>query len=122
MSAVAWIGIGILGAAGAYARLRMSAGIATRWPSRFPSGTFAVNISGSFALGLLTGAHVAGDTMLVIGTGLLGAFTTFSTWMVDAQRLRDDHDWVRMWLYLLGSMLLGLAMTALGWLIGEALR
>lgn len=119
---VAWIGVGICGAAGAYARFRMSAGIATRWPSRFPAGTFFVNVSGSFALGLLTGAHVAGDAMLVIGTGLLGAFTTFSTWMVEAQRLGEDHDWMRMWLYLLGAMLLGLAATVLGWLIGEALQ
>lgn len=71
---------------------------------------------------LLTGAHVVGDARLVIGTGLLGLFTTFSTWMVEAQRLGEDHDWTRMWLYLLGSVLLGLATTALGWFTGEALR
>jgi CrcB protein len=119
---VAWIGVGVCGAAGAYARHRLSLAIIAWRPTRFPLGTFAVNMSGTFALGLLTGAQVAGEAMLVIGTGLLGAYTTFSTWMVDAQRLGEDREWMRMWLYLVSSMLLGLAATALGWVLGEALR
>ena len=71
--------------------------------------------------GLLTGLSVGGDALLVLGTGLLGGYTTFSTWMVEAQRLGEDGEWGLMWLYLLGSMLAGLAATGLGWLIGGAI-
>ena len=80
-----------------------------------------VNLSGGWALGLLAGLGVSGDALFVLGTGFLGGYTTFSTWMIEAQRLGEDGDWWRMWLYLLGAMLAGLAMTGLGWVLGEAL-
>jgi CrcB protein len=122
MTAVlAWIGVGVFGAAGAYARFRVAAAVTERRPSSFPFGTFWVNISGGFVLGLLTGAELSGKPLLVFGTGLLGAYTTFSTWMVEAQRLGEDEDWLRMSLYLAGSMLAGLAATGLGWVCGGAL-
>jgi CrcB protein len=123
MSTVAtWVGVGVLGAAGAYARFFVGGAIAARRPSAFPLGTFVVNLGGGLALGLLTGLAVEGDARLVLGTGFLGAYTTFSTWMVEAQRLGEDGEWTTMWLYLLGSMLAGLAATGAGWLLGEALR
>jgi CrcB protein len=122
MTMLAWIGVGAFGALGAYARFLLGHAITTRRPSAFPYGTFVVNLTGGFALGLLTGLAVSGDALLVLGTGLLGAFTTFSTWMVEAQRLGENGNWATMWLYLLGSMLAGLAATGLGWLIGETLR
>ena len=119
---LAWIGVGVFGALGAYARFLASEALSTRRPGAFPLGTFVVNLSGGFALGLLTGFAAHGDALLVFGTGFLGAYTTFSTWMVEAERLGEDGDWATMWLYLLGLMLAGLATTGLGWLIGEALR
>ena len=64
---------------------------------------------------------MTGDALLVFGTGLLGGYTTFSTWMVEAERLGEDGEWALMWAYLLGSMLAGLAVAGLGWLIGEAI-
>lgn len=70
---------------------------------------------------MLTGLAVTGDALLVFGTGLLGAYTTFSTWILEAQRLGEDGEWIAMWLYLLGSMLAGVAATGLGWLLGGAL-
>jgi CrcB protein len=118
----AWVGVGLFGAVGAYARFHVGALITSRRSSDFPLGTFVVNLTGGFVLGLLTGLAVEGDALLVVGTGLLGAYTTFSTWMVEAQRLGEDGDWATMWLYLLGSMLAGLATTGVGWLIGEAIR
>jgi fluoride exporter len=119
---VAWVGVGVFGAVGAYARFQVGELVRSRRSSDFPLGTFVVNLTGGFALGLLTGLAVEGDALLLVGTGLLGAYTTFSTWMVEAQRLGEDGDWATMWLYLLGSMLAGLATTGLGWLIGEAIR
>jgi CrcB protein len=123
MSAVlVWIGLGAFGAIGAMARFRVATAVTARRPSAFPYGTFVVNVSGGFALGLLTGLGVGGDAALVFGTGLLGGYTTFSTWMVEAQRLGEDASWLAMSTYLLGSMLAGLAAGAAGWLLGGALR
>jgi CrcB protein len=116
--ALAWIGIGLLGAIGSWARFKVSVLVAARYPSSVPLGTLVVNLSGSFALGLLVGLAVAGDALLLVGGGLLGSYTTFSTWMVESQRLGEDGDWGPMLLYLLGSMLAGLAAAGLGWLIG----
>jgi fluoride exporter len=121
-TALAWIGVGIFGAIGSLARFQVGSFVATRRPGSFPFGTFLVNITGGFALGLLTGLSITGDPMLVFGTGLLGGYTTFSTWMVEAQRLGEDGEWLFVCAYLLGSMLVGLATTGIGWLIGAAFR
>ncbi len=116
-----WIGIGLFGAIGSLARFHVSR-LVTAWrPSAFPLGTFVVNLTGGFVLGLLTGLSVTGDALLVFGTGLLGGYTTFSAWMVEAQRLGEDGEPRLLWGYLVGSMLAGLATTGLGWLIGGAL-
>ena len=115
-----WLGVGALGALGALGRFTVDAAVSARRPSDFPFGTLVVNLSGGFALGALVGAGVAGDALLVLGTGLLGGYTTFSTWMVEAQRLGEDGEWRLMWLNLAGPMLTGLGATGLGWIIGAA--
>ena len=117
---VAWVGVGVFGAIGAWARFAVGGAVTARRPSAFPYGTFVVNLTGGFALGLLVGLSVVGDALLVLGTGLLGGYTTFSTWMVEAQRLGEDGDFARMLAYLLGSMAAGVAATGLGWLAGGA--
>jgi CrcB protein len=119
--ALTWIGIGAFGALGAYARFRVGGVVTARRPGPFPLGTFVVNLTGSFALGVLVGLSVTGPALLVLGTGLLGGYTTFSTWMVEAERLGEEGDLRRMLLYLAGSMIAGLAVTGLGWLAGGAL-
>ncbi len=119
--ALAWIGVGVCGALGSWARFRVGNLVTARRPGDFPLGTFAVNLTGAFVLGLLNGLSVTGDALLVLGTGLLGAYTTFSTWMVEAQRLGEDGAWRLLWGHLAGSMLAGLAVTGLGWLIGAAI-
>jgi fluoride exporter len=119
--ALTWIGVGVFGAIGSWARFRVGGLVAARRPSDFPFGTFVVNLTGGFLLGLLTGLSVTGDALLVFGTGLLGGYTTFSTWMVETQRLGEDGEWALLWIYLAGSMLAGLAATGLGWLIGGAI-
>jgi CrcB protein len=114
-----WAGIGVMGAAGAYARFSATATITRRRATAFPWGTFSVNLSGGFTLGLLTGLGVGDDALLILGTGFLGGYTTFSTWMVESQRLGEDGDSSSLVLYLAGSMLAGVVMTAAGWGIGE---
>jgi fluoride exporter len=117
MSALAWVGVGLCGALGAYARFRVGAAVTARRPSDFPFGTFVVNLSGAFALGLLTGLVVDGEALLVLGSGFLGGYTTFSTWMVEAHGLGERTAW----LYLLGSLAGGLAAAGAGWLAGGVL-
>ena len=87
MSPGVWIGIGLLGGLGACARVLLGGAVDRRADSPFPWGTLAVNLSGAFALGLIVGAGVGGDAYVLAATGFLGAFTTFSTWVVDARLL-----------------------------------
>lgn len=83
-------GIGALGGFGAVARYWVHNAIVRADPRDFPLGTFIVNVLGAFLLGLLVGAKVGHDVRLLVGTGLLGAFTTFSTWMFETERMTVD--------------------------------
>ena len=113
-----WLGIALLGALGALARFHVGAAVRSRLTGPFPYGTFVVNLTGSFVLGLLIGLSVQDDALLLAGTGLLSGYTTFSTWMVEALRLAERRAWRLMALYLLGSMAAGLAVAGAGWLLG----
>ena len=121
IEALPWVGVGALGALGALARFTLTGAVSARRPSDFPFGTLAVNLSGSFAVGVLVGLGVGGDARFLLGTGLLGAYTTFSTWMFEAQRLAEDWEWRLAWWNLVGPMVAGLATTGLGWLLGGVL-
>ncbi len=120
MSAFVVVGIGLLGGLGAVARLRIDRLVQLRANISFPLGTFTVNVLGSFCFGLLTGAGVGGDALLLTGIGLLGSFTTFSTWMLEAERLGEDGEdrWALANLGL--SLAGGLAAASLGWALGAA--
>ena len=116
-----WAGVAVAGALGALARFTVAGAVTARRPGAFPFGTFVVNLTGGFVLGLLVGLSVTGTALFVAGTGFLGGYTTFSTWMVEAQRLGEDGDWTAMNLYLAASMLAGLLTTGAGWALGGAL-
>ena len=116
-----WVGVVVLGGAGAVARFALDSAVSQRAGSGFPYGTLAVNLSGAFVLGLLAGADVTGDALLLAGTAALGSYTTFSTWMLESHRLGEDGELGRMWLNLGGSLLAGLAVAALGKALGGAL-
>jgi CrcB protein len=116
-----WVGVALLGGAGALARFVFDGAVSERTGDAFPWGTLAVNLSGAFLLGLLNGLDVAGDALLLAGTGLLGSYTTFSTWMLESHRLGEDGESGRMWLNLGLSLVAGLAAAALGRALGGAL-
>jgi fluoride exporter len=109
-----WLGVAVLGGAGAVARFALDGAVSQRAGDEFPWGTLAVNLTGAFLLGLLTGLDLAGDALLLAGTALLGSYTTFSTWMLESHRLGEDGEPARMWLNLAGSLLAGVAAAALG--------
>ena len=108
MSVALILGIGVLGGAGAIARLLLDGAVSERAGGHFPWGTLAVNVSGAFLLGFVAGA-VAGDAFRLLGTGLLGAYTTFSTWMLESHRLWED-----------GRLRVGVANFALSLAVGIA--
>jgi CrcB protein len=121
MSAPAlWVGVALLGGAGAVARLLVSAAVARRAGHWLPWGTLAVNLSGTVLLGLLAGLALRGDALTLAGGGLLGSYTTFSTWMLDSERLAASGRRRTLAANLAGSLLLGLAAVALGRALGRA--
>ncbi|MDQ2630229.1 MAG: fluoride efflux transporter CrcB [Actinomycetota bacterium] len=120
MSWVAWVGVALLGGFGALARFGLTLLVADRLHSRFPLGTLAVNLSGAFLLGLLAGTSLDGDTRLVLGAGALGAYTTFSTWMLETQRVGEAGRQRLAVANVLLSVVLGLAAVYLGRLLGTS--
>lgn len=84
------LGVGVLGGVGAVGRYWVHSTVVRSDPSEFPLGTFVVNVAGSFGVGLLFGVGVGHDAHLLLATGLLGAFTTFSTWMFETERMAVD--------------------------------
>jgi CrcB protein len=109
---IVWIGVALLGGVGACARFLLDGAIAAR--GGFPLGTLAVNVSGSFLLGILAGSDVSADAYLLAGTATLGAFTTFSTWMFETQRAAEEGRARVAWANVVLSAALGLAAAALG--------
>jgi len=89
VSAAMFIGIGVLGGVGALLRFVLDGAISTRIAGAFPWGTFAVNVIGALALGVVIGAGMSGDGLRLVSLGLLGGLTTFSTWVFESQRLAE---------------------------------
>jgi CrcB protein len=108
-----------LGAAfGAIARYLLDQAVGRRWAAAFPAGTWLINITGSFVLGLCTGlaAHhgLPAQTVAVIGTGVCGGYTTFSTFGYETVRLSEDGAGLTALGNMIGSVVAGLAAAALG--------
>ena len=114
MTLAVLIGIGLAGGVGAVARFAIDGAVASRAAREFPFGTLVVNLTGAFALGLLVGATAHGDTYRILGTGLLGGYTTFSTWMFESQRLGEDGELGLGFLNLAVSLVAGLIAIWIG--------
>jgi CrcB protein len=116
-----WGGVALLGGAGAVARFAVSDAVGRRGEGWFPWGTLAVNLSGTALLGLIVGVAVRGDALTLVGGGLLGSYTTFSTWMLDSERLAEHHSARALAANLGGSLVVGLGAIALGRALGGLL-
>jgi fluoride exporter len=108
------------GAVGASTRYLTDVTVQRRHGSDFPWGTWSVNVVGSFVLGV---AVEAGPHWLVtlVGTGLCGALTTFSTFGYETVRLREQGRSGVALAYVAGSLAAGLAAAVLGWWLGTTL-
>ncbi|HUF84206.1 MAG TPA: fluoride efflux transporter CrcB [Acidimicrobiia bacterium] len=112
------VGVIVAGAMGAPARLLLERVVSARFPRAFPWGTLIVNLTGSFALGLLVGATLDGGvsdgTRTVLGTGFLGSYTTFSTYAYEVVKRAEDGRRRAAVTYAFASVIFGSASAGLG--------
>jgi CrcB protein len=121
MSAWIWVAVGVLGGLGSAARFLLDGFISQRVDGDFPFGTLAVNLSGAFALGLLTGLALHGNALLLAGTATLGSYTTFSTWMLETHRLAENGRLALAVANGVLSIVIGVGAAALGVALGAHL-
>ncbi len=111
-----WVAIG--GAFGALARYGLGGWVQARAGGEFPWGTLVVNAVGSLALGFVLRVSesvvIAPGMRAFVAIGILGAFTTFSTFSYETVALLQDGEWTRAGAYALGSLLIGLAAVLIG--------
>jgi CrcB protein len=115
-----WSGVALCGGAGAVLRFLVDGEVLRRSAVGWPLGTLVVNLSGAFVLGLLDGIVLSHDAALVVGTGVIGAYTTFSTWMLETQRLAEERRFGAAALNLVLSLAGGLLAAWLGLELGGA--
>ncbi len=116
-----WLGVAVLGGVGTVARFLVDGWVGSRFGRELPLGTFAINVSGAFLLGLLDGLALSGNAMIVAGTATIGAYTTFSTWMFETHRLAEDGEFASAALNVGVSIVVGFAAVVLGHLVGRQL-
>lgn len=111
------VAVGVGGFAGAVSRYLIGRLVLKIWRSDFPAGTFLVNLTGSFALGILAGhpylfaAFFDGSIRAALGIGFMGSFTTFSTFMYETFNLAGKGKQLLGVLYVFISILSGLLLA-----------
>jgi len=122
--AVVLVGVG--GFAGAISRYLVDGFISDRTGGGFPWGTLVINASGTFLLGLLFAmtterAILPAEVRAPLMIGYLGAYTTFSTYLLESWRLVEGGAWAMALANLGGSIAIGLVAVAAGLIIGRAI-
>lgn len=121
MSAPAWVAVGLLGGSAAVARYLIDTAVTARTNHPFPHGILAVNIGAALALGLVAGAALEGQALVIVAGGVIGSFSTFSTWILDSHRLAEAGHAHLVWLNVGLSLVAGFAAVVLGNWLGGAL-
>ncbi|MFI6350829.1 fluoride efflux transporter CrcB [Streptomyces sp. NPDC050560] len=113
-----WLLVIIGGLVGAPLRYLTDRAVQARHDTVFPWGTFTVNVLGSLILGLVTGAAAAGAASghveLLLGTGLCGALSTYSTFSYETLRLGENGAWFYATTNVVISVVAGLGAALLG--------
>ncbi len=118
--------LAIGGSAGAIARYAVGGYIGNRMGTRFPYGTFVINISGSFVIGLVMTVltertHLSRNWLFLVPIGFIGAYTTFSTFELETMRLIQDGQALSALFNVVLSVIVGFVMVWLGMVAGRAL-
>ena len=115
-------GLMVAGGAGAVLRYLVDRSVQGRVESDFPYGTLIINVSGSLVLGFLTGSALhhglSAHWVTVLGTGLIGAYTTFSTFSYDSFRLLSSDAPTGAVTNILASVVAGLGAAVAGLALG----
>ena len=118
--------VGLGGFIGANARFVVARLVGTLFETKFPLGTFVINVTGSFLLGVL-GTLVAQKVMpnsesmrLALGVGFHGAFTTFSTFEFETHALFDDGSWLTATTNIFASLFIGLVAVRAGIILAKS--
>jgi fluoride exporter len=124
---VRWLLVVIGGGFGSLARYLTSTWMANRFGTTFPWGTFTVNLTGSFLIGLLATLAdergiISPQTRLLLVVGVLGGFTTFSSFSLETWRLAEQGELAPALLNVLGNVCLGLVAVVLGIAAGRSLE
>ncbi len=118
--------IGIGGFTGAITRYLVALWIGQRWGRGFPLGTFVINVSGSFVIGLLMTLMTERiienpQWRLFLVVGFLGAYTTFSTFEYETGALLKDGEWMYAGLNVVGSVVVGFMALKLGEMLAKSI-
>lgn len=114
------LAIAVAGGAGASLRLVVDGMVRSMTGTRLPWGTLVVNVAGSAGLGVLMGSGAGSQSLWLLGTGLLGGFTTFSTASFESAALILDRRWTGAIGYAAGTLLLSVAAAALGYFLAAS--
>lgn len=120
MSTIAILLVGIGAACGGAVRFLITNYYKRHTKSRFPGATLFLNLTGAFALGYLTSlTMIAPSYHLLLGTGFLGGYTTFSTYNTELLVLWRDQKWGMFLTYFFVSYIVGLGLAWLGLMLGR---
>jgi CrcB protein len=121
MNVLLWAGVMLIGGSGSVLRFLVDGVVASAADRGFPLGTLAVNVSGAVILGVITGLALGHDQALLAGTAAVGSYTTFSTWMLETQRLTEERQHRTAAANVIASLALGIAGAWLGHALGARL-
>ncbi|MFI8632734.1 fluoride efflux transporter CrcB [Microbacterium sp. NPDC077663] len=125
MTPLLFVALSLAGGVGAALRLVVDGAVKARVRTAMPVGTLLINVSGSLVLGFVTQLALGGTLddawRLVIGTGLCGGFTTFSTASFETVRLVQQRRFALAWMNAVGMLVLAVAAGLLGVALARAL-
>ena len=121
MTVTVWVGVVLLGGTGAVLRFLVDRAVSGRLSRPFPFGTLVVNLSGAMLLGFLAALALSPHAALLAGTAFVGSYTTFSTWMLETQRLGEERQVWPAVANIVVSVALGLGAAWCGQWIGDQL-
>jgi CrcB protein len=115
-------GLALAGALGTLARYGVGAASATTFGTSYPYGTFFVNVFGSFLFGLLVGfPRISPAWQIILLTGFLGGFTTFSAFAFENYKLLEQQRYIAFFVHVAGQNVLGIVAVLAGFLLASSL-